>query len=66
MIVNQLQIPALLHAENRKNGMKSGMYRAYYKNGELYFKGRFKDDKRTGKWKKYNPEGKKILQVQYD
>lgn len=48
-----------------KNGMKNGLYKAYYKNGKLHFKGRFKDDKRTGKWKKYNMEGDKILEIKY-
>jgi len=48
-----------------KDGMKNGIYKAYYKNGELHFKGRFKDDKRVGKWKKYDMEGKKILEVVY-
>lgn len=48
-----------------KNGMKNGVYKAYYKNGELHFKGRFKDDKRVGKWKKYDMEGNRILQVNY-
>lgn len=48
-----------------KDGMKHGIYRAYYKNGELFFKGRFKKDQRVGKWKKYDMEGKKVLQVKY-
>jgi len=48
-----------------KDGMKNGIYKAYYKNGVLHFKGRFKDDKRVGKWKKYDTEGNRILQVSY-
>lgn len=48
-----------------KNGMKNGIYKAYYKNGTLHFKGRFKDDKRVGKWKKYDTEGNRILQATY-
>ncbi len=48
-----------------KNGKKNGVYKAYYKNGDLYFKGRFKDDKRVGKWKKYDTEGKRTLQIDY-
>lgn len=48
-----------------KDGMKHGIYRAYYKNGELYFKGRFKKDQRVGKWKKYDTEGKRVLSIRY-
>ena len=48
-----------------KDGMKHGIYRAYYKNGELHFKGRFKKDKRVGKWRKYDTNGKRILTMRY-
>ncbi|RAV27891.1 SH3 domain-containing protein [Sinomicrobium soli] len=44
----------------RKDGTRHGLWRAYYKNGDLRAVGIYQDGKKEGKWKMYNRE-KKLL-----
>ena len=41
-----------------KNGKWVGVFKRYYKNGQLESKGNFKDDKKEGEWLHYRSNGK--------
>ncbi len=44
-----------------KNGRKHGDYRAYFPNGELKMKGKYKNDVQTGTWKAYDENSGDLL-----
>jgi hypothetical protein len=48
-----------------KDGKKHGRFLSFYANGKIDTKGRFKNDKPTGIWKKYNEKGDLIQRKKY-
>lgn len=40
-----------------KNGLKHGIYKEYFNNGEIHIKGKFKNDLKEGDWKLYDENG---------
>lgn len=57
-----------LNAQNNKidkNGLRQGEWIGYHENGEIKYKGQFKDNEPAGEFVYYNPEGKIIAKGQY-
>jgi antitoxin component YwqK of YwqJK toxin-antitoxin module len=42
-------------------GIKAGWSKGFYPNGKVCYHGRYQDDKKVGKWKYFDENGKKIL-----
>ncbi len=51
---------------NYAEGIKEGLFTAYHPNGATKWTCLFKEDKPTGDWKYYYPDGKPMLIVNYD
>lgn len=57
-----------LNAQNNKidkNGLRQGEWVDYHENGNVRFKGQFKDNEPIGEFEYYTPEGKLIAKGQY-
>ena len=57
-----------LNAQNNKtdkNGLRQGEWVDYHENGNIRYKGQFKDNEPIGIFEYYNPEGKIIAKGQY-
>ena len=49
-----------------KNGFKDGAFTEYYPGGKEKMTGKFKRDKRDGRWRLYNEEGELVMRRTYD
>lgn len=49
-----------------KSGFKDGSFTEYYPNGKEKMNGKFRRDKRDGRWRLYNEEGDLVLRRTYD
>lgn len=56
----------LILTGNYNKGVKDGLFTAYHPNGATKWMCAFKDDKPTGDWKYFYPDGKPMLNVNYD
>lgn len=59
--------PCLLNAQNviDENGKKQGKWSKNYPNGQVKYKGEFKNDKEIGTFSYYNEEGKLTQTIEY-
>ena len=48
-----------------KLGLKQGIYREYYNNDSPKSEGSYKDDKKNGKFKEYDPNGRVVTKEEY-
>ena len=53
------------NARNYKEGKKQGLYKEYYKNGQLISVGNYNDGKENGLWKYYKADGSLRLAANY-
>lgn len=44
----------------------NGLYREYYRNGQVFVEGRYDEDQRTGDWKFFHPNGNEAKTVTYE
>ena len=49
-----------------RNGFKDGSFTEYYPNGKEKMAGKFKGDKRDGRWRLYNEDGDLVMRRTYD
>ncbi len=49
-----------------KHGKKHGLSIVKYSNGQLYYTGEYRDDKRAGVWRTYGRDGTMKKEVNYD
>ena len=48
-----------------KDDKRHGLYKTYYKSGELHYEDNYKDDKRHGLYKEYHKSGELSYEVNY-
>ena len=52
--------------KNYKQGILEGSFKYYWENGNVRVSGKFKNQKRTGRWKNYNKKGEVIFEEKFD
>ena len=52
--------------KNYKQGILEGSFKYYWDNGNVRVSGKFKNQKRTGRWKNYNKKGEVIFEEKFD
>ena len=49
-----------------KQGLLEGDFKYYWDNGNIRVSGKFKNQRRTGRWKNYNKKGDVIFEERFD
>ena len=55
-----------IKGKNYKNGLREGIAKTYYENGNLKFEGTFKNGVLDGSWKSYYENGDLMFHVKTD
>ncbi|MBN2668720.1 MAG: hypothetical protein JXR60_05760 [Bacteroidales bacterium] len=61
-----VEIDQKKYEEFYDKGIKSGVYRSWFKNGYLKMTGRYQNDKRVGVWKWYDEKGQLKYMLDYN